>query len=339
MKSILLEIYYRSAYIIVTICLIECFSYLMQGPQLEYFSGLFTFNYQAIDFNFIEDTMIRQHIYSNQPLPITRGIGLNPLGPFILEPSSQMQICDSFTLYPFRTNENGALFSEGFWQTDLLTHISWLSNIGDTCVSVALSLCPLLECYATEGGSQQLLLDKWVNTGSLNSVVGCQLQEKEIEVPTLLLNKSKAKEITDQAYECIDFFFSYNYNLNNQESDIMEKDLSILQPKNFPYLSSNEAKAWFHLFIGYLSYFYCLKLNKTVLYYLLEYTKQLYIAFFIIIQVYAVLIPGILKLWISKLACIITLTLFLSILSKDIILMLIITLEELQLEQLDSELI
>ena len=37
------------------------------------------------------------------------------------------------------------------------------------------------------------------------------------------------------------------------------------QPNHLLALSPNEGRAWFYLFIVYLSYFYCLEVDKTVL--------------------------------------------------------------------------
>ena len=55
MKFILFEVYYRVFYIIGAISIIECFSYFVLGHQLEFFSGLLAFNYQAVDFDFYGD--------------------------------------------------------------------------------------------------------------------------------------------------------------------------------------------------------------------------------------------------------------------------------------------
>nr|AZT79235.1 hypothetical protein [Ulva compressa] len=53
--TILLEICYRNFYIASVFLLIQCFSYFTQGLQLEFFSGLFVTNIQAVDFNFYSD--------------------------------------------------------------------------------------------------------------------------------------------------------------------------------------------------------------------------------------------------------------------------------------------
>lgn len=52
---ILLEVYYRSFYIASVFLFVQCFSYFTQGFQLEFFSGLFVTNFQAVDFNFYND--------------------------------------------------------------------------------------------------------------------------------------------------------------------------------------------------------------------------------------------------------------------------------------------
>nr|YP_009420532.1 hypothetical protein [Ulva pertusa]ASO76195.1 hypothetical protein [Ulva pertusa]ASO76236.1 hypothetical protein [Ulva pertusa] len=58
--TILLEICYRNFYIACVFILMQCFSYFTQGFQLEYFSGLFVTNVQAVEFNFYSDI---QHNY------------------------------------------------------------------------------------------------------------------------------------------------------------------------------------------------------------------------------------------------------------------------------------
>ena len=52
---ILLEICYRNFYIAFVFLLMQCFSYFTQGFQLEFFSGVFVTNIQAVDFNFYSD--------------------------------------------------------------------------------------------------------------------------------------------------------------------------------------------------------------------------------------------------------------------------------------------
>ena len=51
MKLVVLELSYRILYLLLSLFLFYCFSYFNQGVQLEYFSGLFVNEYQAIDFN------------------------------------------------------------------------------------------------------------------------------------------------------------------------------------------------------------------------------------------------------------------------------------------------
>lgn len=54
-KYIFLEVYYRSLYTILLILFLNTYKYFSQGFQLEFFSGLLTSNFQALDFNFNEN--------------------------------------------------------------------------------------------------------------------------------------------------------------------------------------------------------------------------------------------------------------------------------------------
>lgn len=188
MKQLLLEIYYRSAYIFITICFIECLAYFIVGIQLEYFSGLFFFNYQTIEFGFCEDVSLQ----------------------IILKRKSQV------------------LFEE-------------------------------------------------------------------------------------KALFCSYPFFS---------------------------LTTNEAKAWFYLFILYLSYFHCVELNKIILYYLLTYTKIVHVIIFIIGQSWGIFLPGLLQM--NGLRVIFVVLLFplvTAVFNQQLFLLVVSSVKELQLEPLDSELI
>lgn len=187
MKLVLLETYYRSAYIGITVCFIEFFTYFIVGIQLEYFSGLFTFSYQAIEFDFCEDIQLQIFLKENGVLPAVR---------------------------------------------------------------------PNWEFYS--------------------------------------------------------FFI----------------------------LSTNEAKAWFYLFMVYLSYFHCVELDKLVLYYLLTCTKMTYITIFVAIQCRGIGLPGLLKTRVPPLIFVGWLLPVLSILlNQHIFLLAASSFKELQLESLDSELI
>ena len=376
MKSILLEIYYRSVYIIAAVCLIECFSYLMQGPQLEFFSGLFTFNYQAIDFDFFEDAIVmQQQMLSNQPIPLIKS-DFDPLTP----------------VFAFATN-----IKDYWWQTDFSLNIGFLSSISkeyfDFCFSRSEGL--LLDDYRNvkafalnvfdfSGNAWFFSISSYLPLAYLCSSLNkradkaLRLEEKnkvesnpsnepvivgeqefllpvgtpdvpprsESQEPSLL--QRSLQEYLRGGVHC---FFSDNQGVSHgywplllqaflqEESNIIKEDSWVLQLQGFSYLSPNEAKAWFHLFIGYLSYFYCLKLNKIVLYHLLACIKTVYIGIFTIIQGYSILIPGVLKKWVPCFIGASILISFILILSGDMILMLIVGLEELQLEQLDSELI
>lgn len=374
MKSILLEIYYRSVYIIAAVCLIECFSYLMQGPQLEFFSGLFTFNYQAIDFDFFEDAIVmQQQILSNQPIPLIKSD---------FDPRT--------TMFAFVTN-----IKDYWWQTDFSLNICFLSSISkeyfDFCFSGSEGL--FLDDYRnakafalnmfdfsgpSEGNAWFFSISSYLPLASIyfcsslnkraDKALGLEEKNKVESNPSnepvivgeqefLLLPPNVPKEDLKfsllqrslQEHEGVDFFFSDNQGFGywplllqaflQEESNIIKEDSWALQLQGFSYLSPNEAKAWFHLFIGYLSYFYCLKLNKVVLYHLLACIKTVYIGIFTILHGYSILIPGVLKKWVPCITGASILISFILILSGDMILMLIVGLEELQLEQLDSELI
>nr|WVH39686.1 hypothetical protein [Ulva dactylifera] len=105
-------------------------------------------------------------------------------------------------------------------------------------------------------------------------------------------------------------------------------------------LSSNEAKTWSRLFIIYLNYFYCIQLNKTVLNFLLLYTKLGYLTPFIVIHYYSNIKPGLLNrqnFWFFQI--ILGLAFFGCIVNQYTILTAIAIFEEFQLEQLDSELL
>ncbi len=113
-----------------------------------------------------------------------------------------------------------------------------------------------------------------------------------------------------------------------------------LSKNHFLALSSNEAKTWSCLFIIYLNYFYCIQLNQAILNCLLLYTKLKYLASFIIIHYYSMIKPGLLntqKLWVFQL--LLTILLLSFIINQYTILTVIAIVEELKLEQLDSELI
>ena len=187
MKLILFEAYYRGVYIFITVCFIECFTYFIEGTQLEYFSSLFTFSYQAIEFDFCEDTQLQTFFKQKQQV---------------------LPAIKSFCAYSFFT------------------------------------------------------------------------------------------------------------------------------------LSTNEAKAWFYLFIVYLSYFYCVELDKVILYYLLTYIKVTHVLIFIVVHSRGGLLPGLLKK--SVPTFVLTgsfLPLLTVLLNHHFFLVVIFSFKELQLEPLDSELI
>ena len=188
MKQLLLEAYYRSVYILITVCFIECLMYFIEGIQLEYFSGLFTFSCQAIEFDFCEDAQLQNFLKQKQQVL----------------PEVKPDLC----FYSFFT------------------------------------------------------------------------------------------------------------------------------------LGANEAKAWLYLFIIYLSYFYCVELDKTTLYYLLASTKIYHVIIFIAAQIRGGVLPGILKtstpilVFAGSVGSVLTI-----LLSQHSFLAVISSFQELQLEPLDSELI
>ena len=221
MRFILFEACYRVLYTAGAICIIECFSYFVQGHQLEFFSGLLAFNYQVVDFDFYGDL---------------KRYGFRSLSPGLKED-------DCFLLF----------------------------------------------------GKQRFSL-----TGN------CDNQE---------------------------------YFLQSRLPGCFESFGLGRQPSNFLALSPNEGRAWFYLFIVYLSYFYCLEVDKITLNNMLFYIKCVYYCILTTAQIYIVLIPGLFKKWarghLFILAAFIAILLF----SQSAIFILIASVEELLLEQLDSELL
>lgn len=230
MTFVLFEIYYRIFYVILAISIVECFSYFIQGHQLEFFSGLLTFSYQAVDFDFYED----------------------------------------FKRYGFCTS---------------LSH---------------LSPCPQ----------------------------GLERFEQE---DYFLLFENKEQCIINEENEKI--------LLNQQSSSCWKSNDLDKQCNNLLALSPNEGRAWFYLFIVYLSYFYCLEVDKTTLSNMLVYTKLVYFCILTIFQVYSTFTPGLLKKWTANSFFILIAVTCILVFSQSGALILIASLEELQLEQLDSELL
>ena len=104
-------------------------------------------------------------------------------------------------------------------------------------------------------------------------------------------------------------------------------------------LSPNEGKAWFYLFIVCLSYFYCVEVDKSTLNSMLMYVKLINCCIIAFAQTYSVFIPGLLKKWGGKHFFILMVFTVSFLLSKSVMYILITSFEELQLEQLDSELL
>lgn len=222
MKFILFEVYYRVFYTIGAIGIVECFSYFVQGHQLEYFSGLLALHYQAIDFNFYEDL---KH-YGLQSLP-----------------------------KDFKQDESLLFCEDKLKQVDI-----------------------------------------------------CQDRETILE-PELLSN----------------------FKRNCREKVFLKKHLLALSP--------NEGRAWFYLFIVCLSYFYCVEVDKSTLKCILMYVKLINFCILAFAQTYSVFIPGLLKKWAGKHFFILMASTVILLLSKSVMYILITSFEELQLEQLDSELL
>lgn len=221
MKYILFEVCYRIVYIVGTITIIECFSYFVLGYQLEYLSGLLALNYQAVDFNFVEDFKQIKYLLS------------------------------------FNTNlkeENDCL--------------------------------PLKDIQKQSG----------------------LCKEKSIILEPPLFS----------------YFESYSLD---------EKPVHLLT------LSANEGKAWFYLFLSCLSYFYCLEVDKSGLSNVLAYLKLMDLSILVLVHIYTVCIPGLLKKWVENYFFICMVIIIILLVSKPSILLLAASFEELQLEQLDSELL
>lgn len=220
MKFILFEVYYRILYTIGAISLIECFSYFVLGHQLEYFSGLFAFYYQAVDFDSYGD--------------------LSRVG--FRRPSSDLELDDCFLLFGSAKHTQASIWEER-----------------------AFILKP------------QLLSDDYCGLGK--------------------------------------------------------------QLNRFLVLSPNEGRAWFNLFIAYLSYFYCLEVDKTTLNNMLLYIKVINFCILTITQTYSVCIPALLTKWAGNHLFISVAFITFLLSSKSAIFILTSSFEELQLEQLDSELL
>jgi hypothetical protein len=218
MKFILFEVYYRIFYTIGAISIIECFSYFVLGHQLEYFSGLLAFNYQAVDFDFYGDL---------------KRVGFR-------RPSSDLELDDCFLLF----------------------------------------------------------------------------------------------ESAKQAGICEDRVFILKPQLLSNDSCGLDE-----QPSHFLVLSPNEGRAWFYLFIAYLSYFFCLEVDKTTLNNMLMYIKLINFCILTITQTYSVCIPALLKKWVGNHFFISVVFIIFLLSSKSAMFILIASSSELQLEQLDSELL
>ena len=122
--------------------------------------------------------------------------------------------------------------------------------------------------------------------------------------------------------------------LSNFKSNCQEK-----QVEHPLALSPNEGKAWFYLFIVCLSYFYCVEVDKSTLNSMLMYVKLINFCIIAFAQTYSVFIPGLLKKWGGKHFFILMVFTVSLLLSKSVMYILITSFEELQLEQLDSELL
>ena len=218
MKFILFEVYYRIFYTIGAISIIECFSYFIEGHQLEYFYGLLAFNYQAIDFDSYGDL---------------RRIGVRSL-------SKSLEQDDCF------------LFLEG------------------------------------KGGQTE-------NTQNSAFVF--------------------KRHLFSDSEKCV---------LDKPRSDLFA-------------LSRNEGRAWFYLFIMFLSYFYCLEVDKATLDTMLMYTKLTHFFFLIISHIYNAFVPGLFKT--SNHFFILMLFMAIFTVANSAVFILASTFEELKLEQLDSELL
>lgn len=229
MQFILFEVYYRIFYTIGAISIIECFSYFVLGHQLEYFSGLLAFNYQAVDFDSYGDL---------------RRVGFR-------WPSSDLELDDCFLL---------------FESAESKSNDHWTKGLAGIC--------------------------------------------------------------EDRA------FIFFKPQLLSDDSCGLDK-----QPSHFIVLSPNEGRAWFNLFIAYLSYFYCLEVDKTTLNNMLLYIKLINLCILTITQTYSVCIPALLKKWAGNHLFISVAFITFLLSSKSAILILTASFEELQLEQLDSELL
>jgi hypothetical protein len=219
-KFILFEVYYRIFYTIGAMSIIECFSYFVEGHQLEYFYGLLALNYQAIDFDSYGDL---------------RRIELQLL-------PKRLQQDDCFLLFEDKRGQ-------------------------------------------TENSGYKAFFSKL--------------------------------DLLSDSEKC---------DLGKQRSDLF-------------VLSRNEGRAWFYLFIIFLSYFYCLEVDKATLNTMLMYTKRIHFCILIISHIYSVFTPGLFKKRTGNNFFILMLFMAIFTTGESAIFILASTFEELKLEQLDSELL
>lgn len=244
MKFILFEVYYRVFYIIGAISIIECFSYFVLGHQLEFFSGLLAFNYQAVDFDSYGDL---------------RRSGLCTSLLFDLKQ-------DDFFLLS-ENNKERAENSENY--------------------KILLKQDPRLFNLNLPAGKDPLVIKDYLKE-AIKGAESCRLDA-----------------------QC-------NY---------------------FLALSANEGRTWFYLFIVYLSYFYCLEVDKTTLSNVLMHLKRIYYCILIIIHIYSICTPGLFKKWTANYFFILIAVVLVLLLSPFAVFILITSFEELELERLDSELL
>lgn len=155
-------------------------------------------------------------------------------------------------------------------------------------------------------------------------------QQKQEQKDCFLFYENKEMQISN----CKNKTSFFKQQLSCFENNYLENKVS-----NFFAISPNEGKAWFYLSIVYLTYFYCLEIDKATLKNILIYVKHIYFCILIIIQIYSLYIPSQLSKSAKNHLFILSGFIIILLLSKSSIIILTAIFEELQLEQLDSELL
>ena len=116
MSTILLEICYRNFYIASVFFFIQGFSYFTQGFQLEFFSGLFVTNFQAVDFNFHNNIM--HHAFTCEKLNYQ--LDTVELLSGVLKPTQYFHDYFSISSDQFYLNNGVTTYQYGLFKNDFI---------------------------------------------------------------------------------------------------------------------------------------------------------------------------------------------------------------------------